>query len=1029
VLVRKTVTVLFCDVVTSTAHGERLDPESWRRVMSRFFDAMRAVIERHGGTVEKFIGDEVMAVFGVPTVHEDDAMRAVRAAAEMRDRLEELNEELEASWGVRLQTRIGVNTGEVVAGDPATGSTFVTGDAVNVGKRLEQAAEPGEILIGKATYPLVRDAVSAGPLESIPAKGKSQPVAPFRLEHVEAGAAGLARRLDTPLVGRAEELAKLRSVFDAAVTGRACHLCTVLGTAGIGKSRLAGELLASLGDHATAVTGRCLPYGEGITFWPLRQIVDGLDLEAVLAGTDDAESIAARVRGTVGASPPAGAPEETFWAVRRFFEALARPRPLVVCLEDIHWAEPTFLDLIEYLAGWLGDAPVLLLCLARADLLEVRPSWASPRADATIVSLDPLSDGEASELLENLRGETRLDDAQRIRIAAAAEGNPLFVEQMLAMVSEQRDVGGELAVPPSIQALLAERLDRLGTAERAVIERASIVGREFPRGAVLDLSPPNIRDDVGTHLLALVRKGLIEPDASQYVQQDGFRFRHALIRDAAYDGIPKEVRADLHARVADWMERHTRDRGTVLDEIRGYHLEQAYRLREQLGPLDEAANELARRAAELLATAGRAALARDDVPAALNLLERAAGLAGADASPRAAVHIDLGSALMKAGEFRRAAAALEEAAGAARGAGDRPLELRAGIERQFLRSFTAPEGAAQEDARVAEAAIPVLEEAGDDLGLAKAWRLLSDTHAIACRWQARADALEHALVHAQRVPEARADASAIVALLAQALHYGPTPAPDAIVRCRELIQGAEGDPALRAGLGATLAALLAMRGEFEDARRLYARSVALYEELGLRFRRAVRTLVGAEIESLAGDLAAAERELRLGYETLDAMGESGVRAALAAFLADVLLGRGDLDEADRFAFVAADAAEADDIAPHVLSSAIRACVLTSRGEVETAQALAFEAVSRAEDTDFVSLRARALEALAEVRAAEGRDDDADELLERALELHEAKGNLVAALRMSSLLAERPSRRAGAAISSPASSPGGRDATG
>ncbi|MDQ3823092.1 MAG: AAA family ATPase, partial [Actinomycetota bacterium] len=599
-LVRKTVTVLFCDVVTSTELGGRLDPESWRQVMSRYFSEMEGVILRHGGTTEKFIGDAIMAVFGVPVVHEDDALRAVRAAWEMRERLEELNDELQATRGVRLEARIGVNTGEVVAGDPTTGSTFVTGETVNLAKRLEQAAGPGMVLIGATTYPLVRNAVRAARVEAFAVKGVLEPVTPFELEHVEPEAAGLARRLDTPLVGRVGELARLRAVFDAAIEERSCHLCTVLGAPGIGKSRLAAEALALVGPDATAVSGRCLPYGDGITFWPLREIVQGLDLDAVLAEADDADGIAARIRGAVGTEEAAGSAEETFWAVRRLFEVLARPHPLVVRFEDIHWAEPTFLDLIEYLAGWLRGAPVVLLCLARPELLEVRPSWATPRPNTTIVSLDPLSERESDELLGNLVGDTALARPARSRIAAAAEGNPLFVEQMLAMVSEQPEIDPQLAVPPSIQALLSERLDRLADAERAVIERASVVGREFPRGAVRELAPPELRDDVGTHLLSLVRKGLVQPDASRYAQQDGFRFRHSLIRDAAYERIPKAVRADLHGRFADWMERHTSDRAAELEEIRGYHLEQAYRCRAEVVGVDSDTQALAVRAADLL---------------------------------------------------------------------------------------------------------------------------------------------------------------------------------------------------------------------------------------------------------------------------------------------------------------------------------------------------------------------------------------------------------------------------------------------
>ena len=315
-LVRKTVTILFSDVVTSTELGERLDPESLRRVMSRYFDEMRAIVERHGGTVEKFIGDEVMAVFGIPNVHEDDALRAVRAAAEMRDRLGALNEEFENTWGVRLNVRTGVNTGQVVAGDPLAGGTYVTGDPVVLAKRLEQAAAPGQILIGKATYPLVKDAIKVGPLESFPVKGKAQPVAPLSLDEVDVNAPGFARRLDAPLVGRGAELAWLSEGFDEAVRSSTCRLLTVLGPAGIGKSRLAAELCETLGDRAAWLAGRCLPYGDGITFWPLAQIVreaGGIGaIAAALEGSNDADVVIELVQGTIGPSPAVGGSDETF---------------------------------------------------------------------------------------------------------------------------------------------------------------------------------------------------------------------------------------------------------------------------------------------------------------------------------------------------------------------------------------------------------------------------------------------------------------------------------------------------------------------------------------------------------------------------------------------------------------------------------------------------------------------------------------------------------------------------------------------
>jgi class 3 adenylate cyclase len=420
--VRKTVTVLFADVTGSTALGERLDPESFRRVMARYFDAARRAVERHGGTVEKFIGDAVMAVFGVPTVHEDDALRALRAAADLRDALAALNEELERDYGTSLEVRVGVNTGEVVAG---TAERLATGDAVNVAARLQQAAEPGEILVGEPTLVLARDAVEAELLPPVELKGKTEPITPYRLLRVIEGAVAAERRLDAPLVGRRDELQRVQAAFEDAVAERRCRLVTVFGPPGIGKSRLSREVALALVGDASVLTGRCLPYGEGITYWPLREIFSAM-------GADD----------ELSAALGADIPDEVFWAVRKALEQRAREWPLALIVEDIHWAEPTLLDLIEHVHDWTRDAPVLVLCLSRPELRGERPGWAGEA-----LTLEPLSEAESEELIEGLVGDAEVAEAVRSRISEVAEGNPLFVEQLLAMLAEGGDADH---VPPTM---------------------------------------------------------------------------------------------------------------------------------------------------------------------------------------------------------------------------------------------------------------------------------------------------------------------------------------------------------------------------------------------------------------------------------------------------------------------------------------------------------------------------------------------------------------------------------------------------
>ena len=999
-LVRKTVTILFCDVTESTRLGESLDPESHRRLMSRYFEEMRAAIEHHGGTVEKFIGDAVMAVFGVPTVHEDDALRAVRAAADMRERLRTLNAELDASFGITLQMRIGVNTGEVVAGDPAEGHTLVTGDAVVIAKRLEEAAPPGEILIGKATYPLISHAVNAGPLQTFPAKGKREDVPSRLLDEVRDAETGIARRFDVPIVGRERELRTLEAELELATRERVCRLLTLLGPAGIGKSRLAQELQASARESATILTGRCLPYGEGITFWPMVDIVRSAGGEAAvrraLGDREDGDLAAEHLLAGIGAAEGPASTEETFWGIRRYLEALAAERPVVVAFEDVHWAESTFLDLVDYLAGWVHHVPLLIICLARPELLERRPEWSAPRDNATILALTPLSEAAASELLAGIAGE-ELSAGAQARITDAGEGNPLFIEQLTAMAVESGGADA-IAVPPSIQAVISERLDRLPREERTVIECAAVAGKQFLRGAVVDICPIDERATVGPALRELVRKGLVRPDASLPGRDDGFRFGHVLIRDVAYEAMPKEVRAELHERFPEWIEQHAGDRALELEEIAAYHLEQAHRYRSELGPADQRTRDLARRAAVLLGRAGGRALDRGDMPAAVTLLERALALEQTNGGGYALVLTQLGSALMKTGQFERAGVVLDDAVEEARREGARATELRATIERQFQRSFMAPDGAADEDRRVAEAAIPELERLDAPRTLARAWWLLSESHVIEGRWGERAAALERAIEAARRSPSGGPDVSSYGALLAQALYYGPTPVSNAIARCSKLRDAAYG-PGTEAALGTTLAALHAMEGRFDEARPLYAESIRAYERLGLHFSRAARSHLGAQIELLGGDPAAAALELRAGCETLEAMGERGVRSTLAGFLADVLCTLGDDVEAERFASFTAEASGESDLVPQVLWRRARARLDVRQGDAKRALALVGEALELTEKTDYLDFRGDTLVVYAEVLDASGDLSEATATRQHARDLYERKGNLVSARRL------------------------------
>jgi class 3 adenylate cyclase/tetratricopeptide (TPR) repeat protein len=998
---RRTVTVLFADVADSTPLGERLDPESLRQVMSRWFDRMSEVLVRHGGTVEKFIGDAVMAVFGIPELHEDDALRAVRAATDLRVAMTRLNDEL-GELGVHIGIRVGLNTGEVVAGDGTGGQMLVTGDPVNVAKRLEEAARTGEILIGENTRRLVENAVLIEPRDELAVKGKSGLVVAWNVLGVIADAPAYARRLDAPLVGRTEELLRLRELFASVASQRTCQLVTIIGPAGIGKSRLAAELSAGLRHEARTVSGRCLPYGDGITFWPVVQIIGALGAEdgvrEILSGAEDAEAVTERVRSVFGSGALAPG-SEMFWAVRRLFEELARDKPAVIIFEDIHWAAPTLLDLIEYLAGWTHDAPVLLLCLARPDLFEERQSWlAAPNASKVV--LGPLTDTELEQLLDEIAQEWPLDGGARARIAEAAEGNPLYVEQMAAMLAE----GGSVdAIPPTIHALLAARLDRLPEDERAVLERAAVAGKDFVRSAVLQLLDEEERTGVDARLLNLTRKDLLTPRPGR---EDAYRFRHALIRDAAYAGIPKERRAQLHEQFGQWAGQTKLGRAGELDEIVGYHYEQAVRYRQELAALDEETRALSDRAGVLLARAGERAFARHDMPAAVNLLARATTLLNEEHPCRLQALPQLGSALMKTGDFSRADVVLGDALAGAAAAGDKKLELRTLIEREFFRTFTNPESSTEEIIRVAETTIPLLEELQDELGLAKAWWLRSEADAIAGRWAARTEALERALVHARRASDPR-EISTIVGLLAGALLYGPTPVREAIKRCEELNESVSGDVEVRAGIASTLAGLHAMLGQFDEARTLSEEARAIYEELGLRYIRAgVHSFAAGSIELLAGDPAAAVRELRSGYDELERMGERGTRSTLAAFLAQALVEQGDYVEAIHFSEISEQTAAAADIVPQAVWRSARAAALAESGDLTRAEQLAEEAVSLAEGTDFLDLQGNTLLGLAQVLRLVGDSDAAQAAAERGRHAFERKGNVVSETKAAALLGAR-----------------------
>jgi class 3 adenylate cyclase/tetratricopeptide (TPR) repeat protein len=1018
---RKVVTVLFSDVAGSTRLGEQLDPEAFRGLMSRYFGAMESVLTRHGAVVEKFIGDAVMAVFGVPRVHEDDALRAVRAAAEMRETLRGLNVEFERSLDVTLSIRTGIQTGDVVAGDPDGGQAFVAGDAVNVAARLEQMAAPGEILVGDATYRLVRDAVRAEALGPRPVEGREKTTTAWRLLEVVPGAPGWTRRLDSPLVGREGELVALRETFEQTTARPEAALVTLMGPAGIGKSRLTQEFLALLGDRCSVVAGRCLPYGEGMTFWPIvtalkdaAQIgerdapVEARDkLFELLPAGDDRAVVGDRLAALLGLAPAMPGIQETFWAVRKLVEELAARRPLALVFDDIQWGEATFLDLLEYLADRLRETPVLIVCLARPELLDVRPGWSRGQPNARIIALEALDEDETKDLIRHLLGPNEVATGALKRIAETAEGNPLFVEETLRMLADDGllrpgqagwridDDISSTPIPPTIQALLSARLERLDAEERIVIERAAVVGRIFWWGAVAELTPPQVRQRLSTHLQALVGKELLRPEISSG-PEDAYRFTHILIRDAAYEGLPKGVRADLHERLADWLELDVRGRTGEYEEIVGYHLEKAHSLLLELGTKTEHIGFLGSRAGLVLASAGRRAFARGDMPAAVNLLSRAAALSPADDPARIELLLQLGFALLEIGDYARLEDVLADAVAAASAAGDPDLEAHAVILALRARMDTAPEGWAAHAESEASRAIETFRELSDDSGLADGWALLGLVHVMNARFGPAEEAWEQAALHAARAGKPRNEFEAL-AWLPLLVWAGPTPVERGIERCVELRERSRGDRKASSSALMAQAAFEAALGRGSEARELLAHARALLEEVALTVWLAGPLAQFAGwTELLAGDPSAAERELRWGYEKLTEIGESSWLSTVAAILAEAVYEQGRDDEAEALTRASEASAAAEDLYSQALLRSVRGKVMARGGEHDDAQRLVSDAVGLANATDFLHLRWRVRLNAAEALDLMGLRREAEQAAADAIAIAREKGITVGA---------------------------------
>ena len=787
----------------------------------------------------------------------------------------------------------------------------------------------------------------------------------------------------------------------------------MVGTPGVGKTRLSAEFVGWLRDRATVLQGRCLPYGDGITYWPVAEIVReaaGITeedaplqarakLDALLGSHEEAASIVDRLASVLGLAGTMAPPQETSWAVRGLLETLARQRPLAVVFDDIHWGEPTFLDLVEYLATWSAGSPILLLCLARPELLDTRPGWAATTPGAVTLRLDPLTEEQAERLIENLLGPAPLDAEVRARIRHAAEGNPLFVEEILRMLVDdgllRREDGrwtaagnlSQIAIPPTINALLSARLERLPREERGVIQRASVVGKVFWWGAVAELSPEPERAAVGGHLQALVRRELVRPERSRFTGEDAFRFSHILIRDAAYGGTTKEARAHLHERFAGWLERRAADRLTEFEEVVGYHLEQAHRYSAELGLDGEALPRLAARAAERLASAGDRALAGVDIHAAINLLSRATSLMEPRDPRRVELLVDLTEALSESGQVDRAREALEEAAKDAESLADDRLGALVLMGEWYIKATEGPSDV-QRGEQDGLGAAEVFGKHEDERGLARAWVLVGSARWWIGQAMASEEAVERARQHARAAGDPRIEADSLL-ILSAVLAQGPRPAEEAARRAEEILDEYAGNRTVRAYMFHALGHLRAWQGRFEEARRMARQYRDILRENGQEANWADSSECAADVELLAGEVDEAVRLVSEGQRRYDEMGISD--PTILPFLAFALYMAGRWEEAE---VPALRAIAGGHPLWRMVAQSVLARVRARQSRGEEAERMAREALDTARRTDYLGFQGRTAWAMAEVLEILGREDEAKPFREEAVRVFEQKGATV-----------------------------------
>jgi len=950
---RKLATVLFVDLVESTALVSASDPEVVRRRVTQYFARASECIQAFGGTVEKFAGDAVMAAFGVPVAHEDDAERAVRAAFSVLESVHELG----------LEARVGVESGEVVVED--ADSTFATGEAVNLAARLQQAAQPSEIRLGPGARRLAAGAVEVDDAGAVEVRGRAEPVWTWRALRVVDMR---RRRPSAPFVGRDAELQLLHNTLARAVRDRRAHLVTLFGEPGVGKSRLISEFGEGV-ERATILSGRALPYGEGVTYWPLASMIKA---SAGIKDDDPANEAFEKLRvsceseavadllglalGVLGAVEGEHTGDELAWAAVQWAEQLGDAQPLVLVFEDVHWADERLLDLIEHLARSLREVPVLIVAVARPDLLELRPTWGGGNPRASSIELGALDERESEELAAALLTDSDVPPAQLALLLEKAEGNPLFLEETARMLAEADGDGRALhRIPDTIQALIAARIDRLDSEEKLLLQRAAVIGRVFWRGAIENLSADL---DVAGVLDSLLERELIIPEERSSLGADrAFQFKHVLIREVAYGSISKAQRADDHRRFAEWVGKTT---SGEFAEIRAHHLERATALIAELEGV--VPDDLARESAAALEEAGHRALQRESFPTARRMLLRASEL-----EPTLMRRYLSARAAFRMADFDAATEELSRVRADAREGGDGGIEGRALLA---LATVVLNRDADVAEARALAAEATSVLEPGDDRGHYDAHMMLArigwwigdltmvETHSAStlsiARRLRRPDLEAHSVSDLAHIRCSREEFGEARRLFDEALQLAEK----------------SGSLEVRGDILTRVAQLELERRNFDRALSSVEEARALFQEIGSTAKVGWALTIEGEVALEADDLDRAERVLRDAVRVLAPLRQRANLAEAQRQLADVMLGRGRIEHAERYAVAAMETVGREDLWSRALTLSSLALVRAVQGRREEAEALLADAATIAEATDYVGLRRRVQQRLDTFRAGE-----------------------------------------------------------